>query len=96
MVKSLLKGDALAPDNQSAKSSSNGDPRGVTLLTRDDLRSRGIRYTNPILLERERRELFPRRVYLSPAKVAWVEAGVDAWLDGLVAARTSSRAEGRQ
>ncbi len=61
--------------------------RPTILLTRGDLRVRGISYSNPHLIDLERRGRFPRRVTLSPAKVAWVEAEVDSWLADHLASR---------
>lgn len=60
------------------------------LLTRNDLRNRGISYSNPHLIELERRGRFPCRVTLSPAKVAWIEAEIDQWLNRRIASRSSS------
>jgi prophage regulatory protein len=63
--------------------------RPTILLARADLRARGIHYSNPHLIDLERRGLFPGRVTLSPAKVAWVESEVDEWLSSHLAARDS-------
>ena len=70
--------------------------RPTILLTRADLRARGIHYSNPHLIELERRGLFPSRVTLSPAKVAWVESEVDEWLASHLAARASIALGARQ
>lgn len=59
----------------------------TVLLTRADLRGRGITFSNVHQISLEQRGFFPRRVTLSPAKVAWIEAEVDAWLDNRIASR---------
>lgn len=61
----------------------------IVLLTRSDLRGRGINFSNVHQLSLEHRGLFPRRVTLSPAKVAWIEAEIDAWLDSRIASRAT-------
>lgn len=60
------------------------------LLSRADLKARGIAYSNPHMISLERRGLFPCRVTLSPAKVAWVEAEIDEWLNRRIASRSVS------
>jgi prophage regulatory protein len=61
------------------------------LLTRADLRSLGIRASNPTLLAWEDENKFPRRISISAAKVAWVADEIDAWIDAKMAARASNR-----
>ena len=48
------------------------------LLTRADLRSLGIRASNPTLLVWEADGTFPKRLTISPAKVAWLRHEVIA------------------
>jgi prophage regulatory protein len=57
------------------------------LLTRSDLRILGIRASNPTLLIWEAEGKFPKRLTLSPAKVAWLRAEIDAWIQAKAAAR---------
>jgi len=57
------------------------------LLARNDLRALGIRASNPTLLIWEEEGRFPKRLTLSPAKVAWLRHEVIAWIDAKAAAR---------
>lgn len=57
------------------------------LLTRADLRTLGIRASNPTLLMWEADGKFPKRLALSPAKVAWLRNEVDAWIQAKAVAR---------
>lgn len=57
------------------------------LLDRKALEARGITYTNPHLLKLEKAGRFPRRVRLTPYRVAWVEAEIDTWVEARIAAR---------
>jgi len=57
------------------------------LVSRRDLKSRGIDYSNVHLLRLEAEGKFPKRLYLSPARVAWVENEIDDYLDRCIAAR---------
>jgi predicted DNA-binding transcriptional regulator AlpA len=62
-------------------------PPARRLLQRKDLFERGIRFSNTHLLKMEREGEFVARLYLSPAKVAWPENEVDAWLEARLAER---------
>jgi prophage regulatory protein len=57
------------------------------LMSRSDLRALGIRASNPTLLIWEEEGRFPKRLTLSPAKVAWLRHEVIAWIDAKAAAR---------
>jgi len=57
------------------------------LLGRSDLRALGIRVSNPTLLIWEREGRFPKRLMLTPAKVAWLRHEVIAWIEAKAAAR---------
>lgn len=57
------------------------------LLTRIDLRDLGICYCNVHLLRLERDGKFPKRIYLSPYKVAWIKDEVVDWLTDKVQER---------
>lgn len=61
-------------------------------LLRDDLKDRGIAFSNKHLISLERSGRFPRRVRLGHSSVAWIESEIDAWQTGLAAARDSPRA----
>jgi prophage regulatory protein len=45
------------------------------------------RYSKPHLRRLEHNNQFPKRVQLSPLRVAWVEDEVKAWLTARIAAR---------
>ena len=49
----------------------------MKFLLRDDLRDRGIRWTNKHLLSMERAGKFPRRTYLGERTPAWLEAEIE-------------------
>jgi prophage regulatory protein len=61
-----------------------------TLITYDDLRSKGIVYSKPHLWKLEKANKFPRRVMIG-ARYAYVESEVDAWIDSMIAARDAGR-----
>ena len=67
LMEDMMTGPKLAP--------------GDVLHRRADLKKLGIHYLNADLLRLEARGLFPRRVRLSPAKVAWIEREVLDWLN---------------
>lgn len=50
------------------------------LLTRFDLRDLGINYCNVHLIRLEQAGRFPKRIRLSPYKVAWFKEEIDQWL----------------
>ena len=52
----------------------------IILLSRDDLRCRGIRYSNVHLLELEAGGQFPRRVRLTTNRVAWERSEINEWV----------------
>ena len=58
----------------------------------DDLRKRGINYSNPHLWRLERDEKFPKRVKLSAGRIAWVAEEIDDWLAQKIAARDANAA----
>ncbi|WP_404406180.1 helix-turn-helix transcriptional regulator [Pelagibacterium halotolerans] len=57
------------------------------LYTRADLRRLGITFSNATLLRQEAAGRFPRRIYLSPASVAWVSAEIHAHIQSKIADR---------
>jgi len=54
---------------------------------------KGINYNKDWLRIKWRRGEFPAPVHLSSLHVAWVESEVDAWLEGLRAARDARLTE---
>ena len=58
------------------------------ILTYQDLRARGyVRLTKHQLGRLEAQGAFPQRVRLSPRRLGWVEAEVEAWLQARIDAR---------
>ena len=57
------------------------------LLTRADLRGLGIRASNHTLLTWEADGKFPKRLTISPAKVAWLKREVEQWIEAKAAER---------
>jgi prophage regulatory protein len=61
---------------------------GRKLLSREDLRARGIKFSRVHLHRLERAGLFPQHVkYGAGNFIAWFEHEVDQYLDALAAAR---------
>jgi len=54
---------------------------GVVLLSRNDLKTLGIKVSNSSLLRWEQLGRFPRRVRMAGTTVAWLKTEVDEWLD---------------
>jgi predicted DNA-binding transcriptional regulator AlpA len=53
----------------------------LRFLTRAQLKeAKGIGWSNPVLLRKERAGEFPQRVYLSQQVPVWLEASVDRWM----------------
>lgn len=53
----------------------------LRFLTRAQLKeAKGIGWSNPVLLRKERRGEFPQRVYLSQKVPVWLESSIDAWM----------------
>ena len=57
------------------------------LLSREDLKRLGISYSNVHALHLEAEGKLPKRIYLSPGRVAWREREVHAYLQRCIAAR---------
>jgi prophage regulatory protein len=58
-----------------------------TLINRADLKKRGISYSNVHMLRLEEEGKFPKRVYLSPGRVAWIESEVSDYIRRCIATR---------
>lgn len=53
----------------------------LRFLTRPQLKeAKGIGWSNPVLLRKERLGLFPPRAYLSQKVPVWLESEIDAWM----------------
>jgi predicted DNA-binding transcriptional regulator AlpA len=63
------------------------DVAQTKFLSRSDLKTRGIRYSNVHLLRLESDGKFPQRVYLSPARVVWIQSEIDDYIARCIAAR---------
>jgi prophage regulatory protein len=59
------------------------------LLTYKDLKAIGISFSREHLWRLEAANKFPRRIYLSPQKVAWFEDEILAWLQARAAERST-------
>lgn len=57
------------------------------LLTRSDIRKLGITLSNTQLLRLEAKQRFPRRIYLTPARVVWYAHEITAWIEARAAER---------
>jgi len=62
-------------------------PPTLILLSRHDLKLIGIRFSAPHLLRLEAAGKFPRRLRLSPLRVAWIKDEVLGWIDQRAAGR---------
>lgn len=57
------------------------------LLSRDDLKKLGVSYSNVHLLRLEEIGAFPRRIHITPARVAWIESEILTFIDRCIALR---------
>jgi prophage regulatory protein len=63
-------------------------PRGgIRLLSYEDLKAKGIRFSRQWLVVLQRQGKFPRTVNLGAAHVGFVESEIDDWLEGLIRER---------
>ena len=65
--------------------------RVMKLLDHARLRDRGVPYGKVQLWRLEKAGKFPKRVALSPSRIAWIESEVDAWIKKRVAARDNQK-----
>lgn len=65
-------------------------PLTPTLLSRDDLKERGIRYSRAQLWRKVKDGSFPQPVRLGENRVAWLSTEIDSWIDAIAAARKSA------
>jgi prophage regulatory protein len=57
------------------------------LIGYKELEAKGITYSRVQLWRLEKVGKFPKRVRFSAARIAWVEAEIDAWIEALIASR---------
>jgi prophage regulatory protein len=57
------------------------------LLCREELKRLGINYSNVHMLRLEATGKMPKRVYLTPGRVAWIESEILDYLARCIAAR---------
>jgi prophage regulatory protein len=81
-IRRLTKDGAMIDSAEAQKAGQN-----VGLLSRADLHALRIRASNPTLLIWESKGRFPKRLTLTPAKVAWLRLEVIAWIEAKAAAR---------
>jgi prophage regulatory protein len=61
--------------------------RRRVILSYDDLKKKGIRFSRVWILHLIREGKFPKTVKLGESHVGFVEEEIDAWIDGLIQAR---------
>jgi prophage regulatory protein len=62
----------------------------MTLLDRDGLKAKGIRYSNAHLWRLVKGGKFPAPIKIGEARSAWIEAEIDAWIGMKIAERDAS------
>jgi prophage regulatory protein len=62
------------------------------LLSREDLCSRGIKYSRAQLWRKVKDKTFPAPVRLGENKIAWLSTEIDAWIEAIAAARNARAA----
>jgi prophage regulatory protein len=70
-------------------------PQAQVLIPYRDLKARGIPYSKPHLWRLERAGKFPKRVPIGPARYAYIESEIDAYVDALIAARDAGVIDGK-
>ncbi|MFO0388232.1 MAG: helix-turn-helix transcriptional regulator [Alphaproteobacteria bacterium] len=58
-----------------------------TLISRQNLKLKGIKFTNTHLSNLEKEGKFPKRIFVGRRTVAWIESEIDAWLAQRMQAR---------
>lgn len=69
--------DSVAVD---VPSTEHPPTRYKVLLSYDELAPMGIRYSRPHLIRMEAKGQFPKRVLLSPGRIAWRKSDIEAWI----------------
>jgi prophage regulatory protein len=62
-------------------------PTPIRLLSYEDLRAKGIRFSRQWLLVLQKQNRFPRTVNLGAAHVGFIEREIDEWLENLIKTR---------
>ena len=62
----------------------------MRVLTFDQLKGKGVPYCRMHIDRLEKAGEFPKRVQLSPNRVAWVESEIDDWIAQRIAARDAT------
>ena len=62
----------------------------MRILTFKQLKDRGVPYSRMHIDRLEKAGQFPKRVQLSPNRVAWLESEVEQWFSERVAARDAT------
>ena len=62
-------------------------PTSPILLSREDLCSRGIKYSRAQLYRKVKDKTFPPPVRLGENRIAWLASEIDAWIESIAAAR---------
>jgi prophage regulatory protein len=62
----------------------------MTLLDREGLKAKGIRYSTAHLWRLVKGGKFPAPIKLGEARSAWIEAEIDAWIGTKIAERDAS------
>jgi predicted DNA-binding transcriptional regulator AlpA len=63
----------------------------MKFITREDLKARGIHWSNKHLLQMEKAGRFPQRMYLSEKTVAWIADEIDAFQAAKASGRYATR-----
>lgn len=64
----------------------------MRLLDKDGLREKGITYSDVHIWRLVKAKAFPAPIKLGAARNAWVEAEIDQWIEGRIAARDAAEA----
>jgi len=59
----------------------------IRFLNREDLKNLGVVYSSVHLLRLEADQKFPKRVYLSPGRVVWLESEIQEFVAQRIAER---------
>jgi prophage regulatory protein len=62
----------------------------MKILSRDDLKDKGVPYSTVHIWRLEKRGEFPRRVPLGRARHGWVEDEIDDWIASRIAQRDAA------
>jgi prophage regulatory protein len=62
----------------------------MTLLDRDGLKTKGIKYSKAHLWRLVKAKKFPEPIKIGEARSAWVESEIDAWIAGKIAERDAA------